>query len=113
MRKQIESLVQLLRMSHIRHRFAEPLPEPERRDLDLIGLLRTVHPSITVEEALANWDTLTVDSGEREPGEPGPGYRTWKRTGHPFSRTWESVTRRRERARGARTASTSHGGGRR
>src|SRR5687768_3265340 len=52
-RKQIEALIHLLRMSHIRHRFAEPLPEPEPRGIDVIGFLRTVHPSNNVETVLA------------------------------------------------------------
>ena len=46
-----------------------------------------------MEAALACWDTLMVGNGDRELGEPGPGYRTWKRTGHPFTRTWDSVPR--------------------
>lgn len=85
-RKKIESLIQLMRMAHIRHRFAEPLPKPEPRGFDLIGLLRDVHPSITVEEALRNFDILSSD--ELPPGEEPIGYATWKRTGHPFCPEW-------------------------
>src|SRR5688572_27690438 len=66
LRKKIEALTQLLRMSHIRHRFADPLPEPEPRGVDLIGLLRTAHPSITVEEALHCFDVLENDAEGRD-----------------------------------------------
>src|SRR5438034_10020435 len=43
-RKQVESLIHLLRMSHIRHRFAEPLPQPDPRPNVLIEILKAAHP---------------------------------------------------------------------
>jgi hypothetical protein len=90
-KKKIESLVQLLRMSHIRQRFAEPLPQPTMRGIDLISWLRVVHPSITVEDALKGLDSLDQD---RKPGERGVGYRTWQRTGHPFGPQWKDLDER-------------------
>ena len=88
-RKQIESLVQLLRMSHIRHRFAEPLPKPQPRGNDVIELLRMAHPSITVEEALRGYDVLNEDDDDNpRPPDHRLGYSTWKKTGHPFSEDW-------------------------
>jgi len=87
-RKQIESLTHLLRMAHIRHRFADPLPDPEPRGIDLIGFLRTAHPSITVEDALACFDVLTRDNlgdDDDDDGQARHGYRAWKATGHPFA----------------------------
>lgn len=107
-RKQIEALTHLLRMSHIRHRFADPLPEPEPRGIDLIGLLRTAHPSIKVEEALQCFDVLENDREGRDLHEPGVGYATWKKTGHPLApsgqenwtkRTPRSATKRARRWR--------------
>jgi hypothetical protein len=82
--KQIEALIHLLRLSHIRHRFAEPLPFPERRESELIEILRMVHPTITVRDALKCWDSLTARN--RPPGTPGVGYRGWQKTGHPLWR---------------------------
>jgi hypothetical protein len=86
-RKQIESLIHLLRMNHIRQRFAEPLPQAERNDRDLIGILRGCHPSITVEDALRCFDVL--DERFRPPGDPPFGRSTWKKTGHPFNDRWD------------------------
>ena len=88
-RKQVEALIQLLRMSHIRHRFAEPLPAPEPPPNVILDLLRDAHPSITVEEALQALDVLSQD--DRPFGEPGDGYRAWKKTGHPFREDWKRV----------------------
>ena len=88
LRKKIEALTQLLRMSHIRHRFADPLPEPKRAPNDwIIQWFRIVHPSNTVEEALRAFDVMSA--GQREPGVRGPGYHAWKRTGHPLSPKWQ------------------------
>lgn len=84
-KKQIESLVQLLRMSHIRHRFAEPLPRTEPRGNDVIEVLRMAHPSITCEEALRHFDVLEQDDDNPRPPDQQLGYSTWKKTGHPFS----------------------------
>jgi hypothetical protein len=89
-RKQIDSLIHLLRMAHIRHRFAEPLPQPESRMVDFIAWLRTVHPDVTVREALELDDRLSAEPGHEH--EPGPGMALWRKTGHPMPQ------RHRERA---------------
>jgi hypothetical protein len=77
-RRNIESLIQLLRMAHIRNRFAEPLPEPKRTSADLIDILRVAHPSISVRDALRCFDTLN-----RNPRMRGYGAAALKRVGHP------------------------------
>jgi hypothetical protein len=82
-RRNIESLIHLLRMSHIRHRFAEPLPKPEPRGLDLIAVLKIAHPDITVRDALYNFDVLMHE------GVPGAGMEFWQRTGHPQSHKYK------------------------
>jgi hypothetical protein len=86
-RKHIESLIHLLRMNHIRQRFAEPLPQAPPTDRDLIEVLRTAHPSITVEDALRCIDVL--GSSDRDPDEEPIGRAIWKKTGHPFSKRWD------------------------
>jgi hypothetical protein len=91
--KHIESLIHLLRMNHIRQRFAEPLPQPQATDRDLIEILRESHASITVEEALCYTDVL--DSRDREPGEEPIGRAAWKKTGHPFGKVWDSAGQRK------------------
>jgi hypothetical protein len=89
LRKKIDGLTQLLRMAHIRHRFADPLPEPPQRTPNdwIIQWFRIVHPNNTVEEALRAFDVMSA--GQREPGARGPAYHVWKRTGHPFSPKWQ------------------------
>ena len=88
LRKKIEALTQLLRMSHIRHRFADPLPEPSRRPDDwLVQWLKHLPPTKTIEEALLFLDQVTAE--KRPIGQPGLGHRMWKRTGHPFSPRWQ------------------------
>jgi hypothetical protein len=86
-RKQIDSLIHLLRMNHIRQRFAEPLPAPVATDRDLIEMLRTSHPSITVEDALRCIDGLNEDN--LRPDEEPWGRSAWKKTGHPFNDRWD------------------------
>jgi len=86
-RKHIEALIHLLRMNHIRQRFAEPLPDPEPTDRQLIQILRESHASITVEEALKCTDVL--DEADRKPGQEPYGRSVWRKTGHPFSGGWK------------------------
>jgi hypothetical protein len=65
-------------MSHVRHRFAEPLPQPRPRVADLISLLRTAHPDIRVRDALEGLDRLE----RRRPDHvPGRGYLALKAAG--------------------------------
>jgi hypothetical protein len=84
-RKHIEALIHLLRMNHIRQRFAEPLPQPEPVLRDWIKALRLCAPNITVRDALALGDALYHDDGEGEGEFPGDGIKLWRKTGHPDS----------------------------
>jgi hypothetical protein len=89
-RKQIEALITLLRLAHIRHRFAEPLPDPPPpTNNDLIKVLRTAHPNIKVSEALQCIDILRSREGEPYTA----GMDAWKRTGHePPPKRYQSKT---------------------
>lgn len=78
-RRNIESLAQLLRIHHVRQRFADPLPEPQPRTSDLLEALHLAHPDITVRDALYCNDVLARE------GLPGKSMKLWARTGHPQS----------------------------
>jgi hypothetical protein len=82
-RKQIDSLIHLLRIAHIRHRFAEPLPQPESTMHEFIRYLRIVHPDISVRDALEGMDVLSTPRGG-DVNEPRVGMSIWRRTGHPM-----------------------------
>ena len=109
-RRNIESLIHLLRMSHIRHRFAEPLPQPEPRMTDWIAQLRMAHPSLTVRDALALFDVLAANHGGN--GFPGEGVALWRKTGHPDSPQVEHYQQQRQerQEREQRAAHDQHDG---
>ena len=86
-RKQIESLIALLRMSHIRHRFAEPLPRPRPRGTDIIAVLRQCHPNAKVGEALALFDQLLSKVDGKETNECKSA---WIRSGHSYDKPEQS-----------------------
>jgi hypothetical protein len=80
-RKQIEALIALQRMAHIRHRFAEPLPQARSTIFDFIDFLRHAHPDITVRDALRHLDVLNGD----EDGKPSNCYKSfWTRAGQSY-----------------------------
>jgi len=92
-RKNIEALTLLLRMSHIRARFAEPLPKPPITHLDFIGMLRSVHPNAKVGETLHFIDRL-MSLQERRPFTAGAD--AWRRAGHAPPNMTPTVTPRED-----------------
>jgi hypothetical protein len=50
---QIQALSDLLKLAHLRERFAPPEPKAMPRDAQLMSLLRSAHPNATVADVLS------------------------------------------------------------
>ena len=58
-KQQVKAMSDLLKLAHLRERFAPPMPKPQLRDSQVLALLRSVHPDVTVGSALEmldSWD---------------------------------------------------------
>jgi hypothetical protein len=62
--KLLAALSSLLKLAHVRERFAVPDPKAEMRDGELMTFLRQVHPTVTVRSALDYIERYCTDDSD-------------------------------------------------